>query len=71
MSKERRANFEEAVRVIMDLSDEEMDDVLEAVCNAAGINKEDVAAILSSSPCETYSYTDATNISMNLSSPTA
>ena len=45
--KERKANFEEAVRVIMDLSDDEIDDVLEAVCTAAGISREEVAAILS------------------------
>jgi hypothetical protein len=42
--KERKSNFEEAVRVIMDLSDDEIDDVLEAVCTTAGISKEDVAA---------------------------
>ena len=63
MSRERKANFEEAVRIIMDLSDEEVDGVLEAMCNAAGINREDVAAIFSSPPCETYSHADATNIS--------
>ena len=61
--KERKANFEEAVRVIMDLSDDEIDDVLEAVCTAAGISGEEVATILSSPPCETYSHADATNIS--------
>ena len=60
--KERKANFEEAVRVIMDLSDDEIDDVLEAVCTAAGISREEIAAILSSPPCETYSHADATNI---------
>jgi hypothetical protein len=61
--KGRKANFEEAVRVIMDLSNDEIDDMLEAVCTAAGISGEEVAAILSSPPCETYSHADATNIS--------
>ena len=62
VGRERKTHFEEAVRIIMDLSDEEMDDVLEAVCKAAGISREEVAAILSSPPCETYSHADATNI---------
>ena len=62
-SRENKSNLEEAIRVIMDLSDKEIDDVIEAVCEAAGINKDEVAAMLSSPLCETYSHADATNIS--------
>ena len=52
-SRESKSDLEEATRVIMDLSDKKIDDVIEAVCEAAGISKEEVAAILALPPCET------------------
>ena len=45
----------------MDLS--KVDDALEATCKAAGIMMSEVAAVLLSLPCETYSAADCNNIS--------
>ena len=44
----------------MDLS--KVDDALEAACRAAGITMSEVAAVLLSPPCETYSPADCSNI---------
>ena len=41
----------------------EVDDALEATCRAAGITMSEVAAVLLSPPCETYSAADCSNIS--------
>ena len=56
------AKWEKAMRIIMDLSDVQVEVVIQEICNAACITKEQIAAILASPPCETYSHADATNI---------
>ena len=49
----------EQMFVCMDISQTE--DILGEVCRRAGITPEEVAAVLMSPPCETYSVADATN----------
>ena len=53
---------EQAIRLIMDLSDLDVADYVQVICSVLGIKKSDVAAVLSSPPCETYSHADASNI---------
>ena len=61
--QDSKTKWESAVRIIMDLSDSQVEDVIQTVCEAAGITKAQVAAVLASPPCETFSHADATNIS--------
>ena len=49
----------EQLFVCMDIS--QSADILGEVCRRAGISVEEVAAVLTSPPCETYSVADATN----------
>ena len=53
----------EAKLVKMDLSRCAADKMLAEICEAAGINLKEVAAVFAGPPCETYSPADACNIS--------
>jgi hypothetical protein len=49
----------EELFVCLDLA--QVEDAMGVVCNRAGIHSKEVAAVLLSPPCETYTVTDATN----------
>jgi hypothetical protein len=54
---------EDFMRLLMDLSDEGIDDIFKHICGFTRIDEMQLAAVLASPPCETYSHADATNIS--------